>query len=255
MLMLIMSVTFRALFCLEILVSLAAALSFHFPSFDQTSLFHIEFHPDASWDTSLNGSIQLTANRQGGSMALSAGRAVYREPLLLWDANGVANFSSHFAFIINPNGQKWPGDGMAFFLSRYPLDANIPPSFNGCGLGLFNGSVCNSSTPSTSSSLASSAIVAVEFDTYPNAAIDDPMYPHVGIDVGSLTSVAWRTWDYGNNGSDKWEGDAWVRYDSSTQNLSVLLVLGYGFHTATYSLTYTVDLRQWLPSQVSDGMR
>lgn len=239
--------------CLGILVPLATALSFDFPSIDQSNLSNIKLQGDASWSRSSNGCIQLTRNQQDTNMVFSMGRVVYSEPLLLWDAENLTDFSTHFAFIINPNGQKWPGDGMAFFLSPYPSNSTIPRSFSGCGLGLFNGTICNSFRDNALP--PPTAIVAVEFDTYPNDGIHDPSSPHVGIDVGSLVSVAYRSWeeDGRHESSNKWTGDAWVSYDSGTHNLSVFLTLGsHGSHTTTYSLSYIVDLRLVLPSQVSD---
>ncbi|KAG6515018.1 L-type lectin-domain containing receptor kinase IX.1-like [Zingiber officinale] len=241
------------LFFLGILVPLATALSFNFPTFDQRSLSNITLQGNASWSSSPSGCIQLTRNQQDANMTLSVGRAVYKEPLLLWDAENLTDFSTHFTFIINPNGHKWPGDGMAFFLSPYPSNSSIPPSFSGCGLGLFNGSICDSSTHTLPTP---TAIVAVEFDTYQNTAVHDPLFPHVGIDVGSLSSVVYETWkDDGNtNGSsNQWQVDAWVSYNSGTHNLSVFLTLEYGSRTTNYSLSYIVDLRLELPSQVAVG--
>lgn len=143
---------------------------------------------------------------------------------------------------------------MAFFFSPYPSNSTIPPSFSGCGLGLFDGTICHSSR-SDNALPPPTPIVAVEFDTYPNDAIHDPSSPHVGFDVGSLVSVVYRSWeeDGSYENSHKWKGDASVSYDSGTHNLSVFLTLGsHESRTTTYSLSYIVDLRLVLPSQVSD---
>ncbi|XP_074579477.1 L-type lectin-domain containing receptor kinase IX.1-like [Curcuma longa] len=249
------------LFCLGILVPLATALSFDFLTFDQSSLSKITLEGDASWSrsSSTNGCIQLTRNQQDADMAGSLGRAVYAEPLLLWnnedDYQLTANFSSNFTFMINPNGQQHPGDGMAFFLSPYPTNSTIPSGFNGWGLGLFDKNLFHPSTENTFST--PNGTVAVEFDTYPNDVVHDPSSAHVGIDVGSPVSVVYRIWeDDGNSSgsSNKWQGEAWVNYDSGTHNLSVFLTLGsHGSLPTTYSLSYIVDLRQVLPSQVAVG--
>ncbi|XP_042386728.1 L-type lectin-domain containing receptor kinase IX.1-like [Zingiber officinale] len=232
--------TIFALFFLGILnVPLATALSFDFPSFNQSSLSNITFVDDASWSS---GHIQLTKNQITDDMQSSLGRAVYVDPLLLWNnEDNLTDFSTHFAFIINPNGQEHPGDGMAFFLSPFP--SNIPNNTGGCGLGVFNVSVCMYGTDSN----FSEPIVAVEFDTFPN--IYDPGNPHVGIDVGSTRSVVYQIWeDDGNGNGSKWQGEAWVSYDSGTHNLSVFLTLEHGNRTTNYSLSYIVDLRKVLNS-------
>ncbi|KAG6515015.1 hypothetical protein ZIOFF_025393 [Zingiber officinale] len=175
------------------------------------------------------------------------------DPLLLWNnSDYLTDFSTHFAFIINPNGQRQPGDGMAFFLSPFPSNSSSYPNSGGCGLGLFSAMVCQSSTDSISSQPV--PIVAVEFDTYPNPALDDPSTPHVGIDVGSARSVEYKIWD-ADGGDDKWQGDAWVSYDSGTHNLSVVLALRSNVsRTTNYSLSYIVDLREVLiSSEVAVG--
>ncbi|KAG6511295.1 hypothetical protein ZIOFF_029354 [Zingiber officinale] len=237
--------TIFALFFLGILnVPLATALSFDFPSFNQSSLSNITFVDDASWSS---GHIQLTKNQITDDMQSSLGRAVYVDPLLLWNnEDNLTDFSTHFAFIINPNGQEHPGDGMAFFLSPFP--SNIPNNTGGCGLGVFNVSVCMYGTDSN----FSEPIVAVEFDTFPN--IYDPGNPHVGIDVGSTRSVVYQIWeDDGNGNGSKWQGEAWVSYDSGTHNLSVFLTLEHGNRTTNYSLSYIVDLRKVLNSSEEEA--
>ncbi|XP_074580053.1 L-type lectin-domain containing receptor kinase IX.1-like [Curcuma longa] len=246
---------FALLYCLGILIPLATALSFDFPNFDQSNLSTITLQDDASWSSSYNGSFQLTRSERDGNMQSSLGRAVYAEPLLLWNnSDYLSDFSTHFAFIINPNGQRRPGDGMAFFLSPFPSNSSSYPNSGGCGLGLFNAWVCLSPSSTDSNISARIPIVAVEFDTYANPALDDPSTPHVGIDVGSARSVEYRTWD-ADRGDDKWQGDAWVSYDSGTHNLSVFLTLrSNGSSTTNYSLSYIVDLREVLiSSEVAVG--
>ena len=48
--------------------------------------------------------------------------------------------------------------------------------------------------------LSSDRVVAVEFDTYPNANIGDPEYRHIGIDINSIKSSAVGKWNWQDGG-------------------------------------------------------
>ncbi|THU68357.1 hypothetical protein C4D60_Mb08t03060 [Musa balbisiana] len=230
---------FSTFFCLSIAVPLATSLSFNFSSFDQSSLSEIQLQGHASFTTE---GIQLTRNQRDGDITDSVGRAVYGEPLLLWDpeTRELTDFTTRFAFAINDLNRSWSGDGVAFFLSSYP--SAIPPSSLGGSLGLFN------STPLPANSTINNT-VAVEFDTFENDF--DTSANHIGIDVNSVNSSAVVDWP--SNIKDGREVNAWVSYNASTHNLSVFMTYAQGARSGNSSLSYIIDLRGVLPEKVAVG--
>nr|XP_009412465.2 PREDICTED: L-type lectin-domain containing receptor kinase IX.1-like isoform X2 [Musa acuminata subsp. malaccensis] len=214
---------------------MASSLSFNFSGFDNETTSKIEFQGDASL---LDKEIHLTSS----PMQYSVGRAVYREPLRLWDATTreLADFTTHFSFVINSSDPLTPhGDGLAFFLTAYP--STLPAYSRGAFLGLFSNSSVDSSRVST---------VAVEFDTFPNGW--DPLADHVGIDIDSITSSAAVQWN--SSLKDGRRASAWASYDAATHNLSVFL--SYERNPAfsgNSSLHFIVDLRDVLPEMVAIG--
>ena len=139
-------------------------------------------------------SIRLTDNVDnfGDNKYLATSRAYYYKPIPLWDpvANVTTNFTTTFEFIIRThnNESSWghSGGGIAFFItSEDSVDA--PTNSDGSYTGLFN---------STTVGKSSSKMVAVEFDTWQDAAWGDALSDsHVGIDVNSLVSKANSTWN------------------------------------------------------------
>ncbi|THU68359.1 hypothetical protein C4D60_Mb08t03080 [Musa balbisiana] len=226
-------------FCLSFAVPLATSLSFNFSSFDQSSRSKIQQQGDAYV---ANDRIQLTRNQLDGNITDSVGRVVYEEPLLLWDpeTRELTDFTTRFAFAINALGRSWSGDGMAFFLSSYP--SAIPPSSLGGSLGLFN------STPLPANSTINNT-VAVEFDTFQNDF--DTSANHIGIDVKSVNSSAVVDWP--SNIKDGREVNAWVSYNASTHNLSVFMTYAQVAGSGNSSLSYLIDLRDFLPEKVAMG--
>ncbi|CAL9107115.1 unnamed protein product [Musa textilis] len=222
-------------FCLTIVIPMASSLSFNFSGFGNETTSKIEFQGDAS----LPGEeIHLTSS----PMQYSVGRAVYREPLRLWDATTreLADFTTHFSFVINSSDPLTPhGDGLAFFLTAYP--STLPAYSRGAFLGLFSNSSVDSSRVST---------VAVEFDTFPNAW--DPLADHVGIDIDSITSSATVQWN--SSLKDGRRASAWASYDAATHNLSVYLSYERNpVFSGNSSLHFIVDLRDVLPEMVAIG--
>ena len=67
------------------------------------------------------------------------GRAIYSEPMHLWDekSGNVASFTSNFSFIIDSQGKDSYSDGITFFLSTPNYPRPIPT--DGAGLGLLSG--------------------------------------------------------------------------------------------------------------------
>lgn len=185
--------------------------------------------------------IQVTTDESNRAYGGKTGRATYIEPFHLWDkaTGNMADFYTHFRFVIDSSNSNCHADGLAFFLA--PVDSTIPGNSSGSGLGLayFDAAVNISGDP----------FVAVEFDTYTNGW--DPYGPHVGIDINSLISATNLTWR--NNITEGKQNDAWIGYNSTTKNLSVIFT-GYMSNQKQKSrLDYKVDLRDYLPELVSFG--
>ncbi|KAJ0600303.1 putative protein kinase RLK-Pelle-L-LEC family [Helianthus annuus] len=193
-----------------------------------------------------NEGIQVTPNEIGSVQTTRAGRATYISPLHLWDnrSGELASFSTNFTFVIDSMGSTNYGDGLTFFLVQ-----NNTVITTGGSMGL----PVNATTHE-----AISQFVAVEFDTYPNAW--DPKIagsnvsigPHVGISVSSLISVRSEEWSSNVTGGSVCQ--AWITYDSVSNNLSVSFT---GFQNNRVvrqdGLVYMVDLRKKLPEWVIFG--
>lgn len=148
---------------------------------------------------------------------------------------------THFSFIINATNSDKYGDGISFFLA--PYDYTIPPNSTGGLLALFG--------PETAfTNSTRNQIVAVEFDSFRNTW--DPSDDHVGINVNSIISKATVKWSSSiKNGS---KANAWVSYNSASQNLSVFLTYANNpIFGGNSSLSYKIDLREVLPEQVRIG--
>ena len=160
----------------------------------------------------------------------------------LWDKNSknLTDFATHFSFVIDSQNQSSHADGMAFFLA--PNSTKISEVSNGSDLGL--------SSPSLA---IENSFVAVEFDIWRNLECDDPPGEHVGIDINSMRSVANVSWLSDITIMEGKKNEAWISYNSSSQNLSVVFT---GFQNNVFvnqSLSYIVDLRKVLPEWVTFG--
>ncbi|WOL15481.1 L-type lectin-domain containing receptor kinase IX.1-like [Canna indica] len=191
-----------------------------------------------------NAGLQLTTNSRTDNVNYAAGRALYRDPLRLWDSvsGDLTSFTTHFSFKIF----KFPdinstGDGIAFFLAP-KYESPIPDNSGGEDLGLFNGSAHQ--------------VVAVEFDSFSNYFDPPGRYDHIGIDVYSVKSIAFANLVNFSitNASNILLGT--VTYDGDSMNLTVLLsytsvypsVDGRSWNTST-----VIDLRKYLPEEVVFG--
>ncbi|XP_004306225.1 PREDICTED: L-type lectin-domain containing receptor kinase IX.1-like [Fragaria vesca subsp. vesca] len=114
------------------------------------------------------------------------------------------HFSTHFTFRIDTRNKKYYSEGFAFFLA--PVGYPIPPNSAGSVLGLFN----------STTALSHNQIVTVEFDTFHDEW--DPPAPHVGINVNNISLAVTSNWDFNNTKVAK----AWITYNATTKNLSVL---------------------------------
>ncbi|KAL6222854.1 hypothetical protein ACLB2K_006244 [Fragaria x ananassa] len=170
------------------------------------------------------------------------GRATYAERVPLWDSHTgkVADFTTHFSFIVDTQGAANYGSGFAFFIA--PFGSQIPPNSAGGFLGLFN---------TTTSDFAGNHIVLVEFDSFVNPEWD-PAYQHVGINNNSIASVVNTPWNVSLHDGDT--TDVWIAYNSTTTTLSV----HWSYQNTpaaeeTTSLSYQIDLTEVLPEWTAIG--
>ncbi|MFS7919992.1 putative legume lectin, alpha chain, concanavalin A-like lectin/glucanase domain superfamily [Helianthus anomalus] len=174
------------------------------------------------------------------------GRATYIDPLHLWDNDSteLASFSTSFTFVINSYHTNIYADGLTFFLAQINADF-----YYGGSIGLPLDFRTNTSKYQ---------FMAVEFDTYRNAwdpiDLDANTFvgDHVGIDINSITSVAYRKW-FSNITYGK-EYKALINYYADSKNLSVSFT-NYKNNLLVWEtgLNCTVDLRKELPEWVTFG--
>ncbi|KAA8536365.1 hypothetical protein F0562_028843 [Nyssa sinensis] len=232
-------------FLFFLIIPFVTSLHFNFPNFgisDSDQSINCTGNAYIS-----NQGIQVTPDpdeRNISSFINQTGRATYIQPLHLWDnASGkVTDFTTHFSFVIAQYGDSSYGEGLAFFLA--PNGSSIPPDSAGGRLGLANENQTNQLVNHTIN-----PFIAVEFDTYRNNEWEEGTpINHVGIDINSMRSITqpviW--WSEITNGKTE---EAWISYNSTTQNLSVSFT---GFRNGT-TLDYIVDLRNYLPEWVTFG--
>ncbi|KAM0952156.1 putative protein kinase RLK-Pelle-L-LEC family [Dioscorea sansibarensis] len=194
-------------------------------------------------DTFFNNGIQITKNQLGAPITDSVGRAVYTEPVLLWDSKTgeMTDFTTRFTFLIDSFNASVYGEGLAFFLSPDP--SIVPFNSSGSFLGLVN-------TTAKSTNVSANPIVAVEFDSFKNDW--DPSDNHVGINLNSIQSVASVKWN--SSIKDGRQANAWISYNATSMNLSVFLTyVKDPVFGGNSSLSYKVDLRKFLPEKVVVG--
>ncbi|CAA2954619.1 L-type lectin-domain containing receptor kinase -like [Olea europaea subsp. europaea] len=218
----------------------AAPLSFNLQKIEPHHL-NSEIYTEGKAYISTQG-LQVTTDESDKAAGQIPGRATYREPLHLWDkaSGNLTDFSTHFSFVIDASDStSFGADGLAFFLA--PVGSNIPANSSGGGLGL--------AYSNATANISGDPFVAVEFDTYQN--VWDPYSSHVGIDINSLISATNASW--WNNITEGKKNDAWISYNSTSKNLSVIFTGHMKNETQNGSLEYTVDLRNYLPEWVSVG--
>ncbi|KAH7833233.1 hypothetical protein Vadar_004277 [Vaccinium darrowii] len=189
--------------------------------------------------------LQVTSDERG-NLQQRAGKATYIDLLHLWDKStgNLTNFETHFVFVIDSYGSSSFADGLTFFLGV--PDESVIATGGAMGLPFTN----NNGTI-----LPTSPFVAVEFDTYPNIPGWDPNITspatRVGINVNSLVSNVTAAWYCNVTGGI--ENEAWIRYDSSSHNLSVVFTGSTNTTRVNDTIHLIVDLRDYLPEWVTFG--
>ena len=219
----------------SILTPFTSAVSFDFTRFDSPDPNILYEHAYADEDQV----IQLTGSKLKGWID---GRATYSRPMHLWDKDSgkLTDFSTHFSFVIDAQNQPVYADGLAFFLA--PNDSKISDAAFAGNLGLF----IPGSKP------AENPFVAVEFDICDTNRWDPPG-EHVGIDINTMKSVAYVPWLSNISIREGKTNEAWISYNSSSKNLSVVFTVFKYNDTVNQSLSYIVDLRTVLPEWVTFG--
>ncbi|XP_050292088.1 L-type lectin-domain containing receptor kinase IX.1-like [Quercus robur] len=234
-----MATTFYNLFTLPLffiflLPSAHSSVSFNITRFNPNAL-NVVYRGDAVPSV---GAIEMNKV----NYACRVGWATYAEKVPLWDSNtgNLANFTTHFSFIIDTQGSANYGHGLAFFLA--PVGFEIPPNSVGGFLGLYN---------TTNSDSSKNQLVHVEFDSFANPEWD-PAFTHVGINNNSISSAVDTTWNASFHSGDT--ADVWITYNASTRNLSVSWTYQRTSNTQeNTSLSYQIDLRKVLPEWVTVG--
>ncbi|KAI8532468.1 hypothetical protein RHMOL_Rhmol11G0216700 [Rhododendron molle] len=183
--------------------------------------------------------LQITSTERHANGGLHVGRATYIEPLHLWDKSTqkLADFNTHFVFVIDSREGLKFADGFTFFLAP---DGWNPMAGGAMGLPI---DTPYSTTPT-------SRFVAVEFDTWGNPW-DRIKTAHVGIDVNSIISDVTAVWYC--DITHGMQNEAWIRYDSSSHNLSVVFTGSIGNTRVVDTIHFIVDLREHLPERVKIG--
>ncbi|XP_058006655.1 lectin beta-1 and beta-2 chains-like [Hevea brasiliensis] len=210
--------------------------AFSFNEFSSYNMTEIKLEGDAYAEDPY---IQLTKSFDQLSSNGSVGRATYYKPIHLWDKSGnIADFKTHFSFAMNSNGNESRGNGFAFFLANN--GSKLEPLSGGGRLGLL--SYTNAQLP----------FVAVEFDTGWTTDWDPADgNEHIGIDLNSLFSVVVTNWTQDDIANGE-EIQAWIEYNSSSKNLSVLVTNGNEESSKgnnSYNLHYIVDFREYLTDE------
>ncbi|CAI8597298.1 unnamed protein product [Vicia faba] len=174
--------------------------------FSCSSSLSFSNNPNFDSDIDLFGDAKLLADHSGGShvklthhSSLTAGLLLRHSPVTFTNPT---SFFIEFSFSITPG----PGDGLILLI----IPGDLSSAFPGNGsYGL---------SPPTNS------YVGVEFDTSKDVDVGDVNANHVGIDVGSLISVAVANVSESNlvlNNGEKLK--AWVDYEAGSQKLEVRL--------------------------------
>ncbi|KAJ0773560.1 putative protein kinase RLK-Pelle-L-LEC family [Helianthus annuus] len=228
-----------------VLIPYATSISFNFRNISQNNSQDIILSGDAAYIP--GDGIQVTYDRNlNRSSPWLQGRATYKTLLHLWDNDSnLASFSTSFTFVISSYVNNYHGDGLTFFLAP---NNSVMKAGEAIGLPVIYKS--NTSTY---------PFVAVEFDTY-GGNVWDPVDPnssrpideHVGIDISSLNSVAYRKWN--NNITLGKECRALINYHADSKNLSVSFT-NFKNNSPVWEtgLSYTIDLRKVLPEWVIFG--
>jgi hypothetical protein len=206
--------------------------TFQFLSFDENS--GLELRRDAVYDSD---AIVLTYDNN------QLGYAYLPSPVQLLQDNtsglcAPLSFLSRFSFVISDKGPTGWGSGFTFhLLGASVVDKQDISSGSGADMGLSYGW----DTPYTP------GILAVEFDTYQDASVNDIVAGHLGINLGygGFSAISVATKPFGILLNDTKVKSALVQYSSASLTLSVFLAYNRSKPAKPF-LQYKVDLCEQL---------
>nr|GME09768.1 L-type lectin-domain containing receptor kinase IX.1-like [Ipomoea batatas]GME09774.1 L-type lectin-domain containing receptor kinase IX.1-like [Ipomoea batatas] len=221
-------------FVFLVLPSLVCSLSFDLPSISpKDTNVHIYVEGDA---TITSQGIQLTPYERKLALTNKSGRATYVESLHLWDkASGdISDFTTHFTFTIDSDGNPNYADGLAFFLANFsaPINGTLT---DGGGIGLMNETLA----------IALDPFVAVVFDTF--SYQENRSRTNVSINE-TVNITAWL-----NEITVGMTNNACITYSATSKILQVVFTGYWNSQYLTSSLSYKVDLKESLPEFVRIG--
>ncbi|KAK6135649.1 hypothetical protein DH2020_030614 [Rehmannia glutinosa] len=188
-----------------------------------------------------NQGIQVTPDERNMALVERAGRATYIEPLHLWDraSRNLTDFTTHFSFVIDSSGSNSYADGLAFFLA--PNGSSIKSWSYGGSLGIGNGDIpANSSSNSEDDGkedIGDGEMMGGGVEKVGNGK--ETEVKDIGVDENNITLGM--------------QNDAWISYNASNTTLRVDFTGFLRNRTWRDSLSYEVDLRDYLPEYVSFG--
>nr|ABU87404.1 SMLII [Salvia miltiorrhiza] len=202
----------------------------------QTTSFTYDFWGDQPNDLIYQGSAHFPSRttflRLTDALSSQVGRVVHSNPVQFSQGGNQVDFETTVNFIITPGPDNTPADGLAFFIA--PVGTTAPTGSNGANLGVFE------------SNGNGAAVFAVEVDTYVNGAWD-PLYPHIGIDIGSRASSNTTQVDSSILGQ---QVTLLINYVGATRMITAKVTAG----SKTFEVSYEYDLSDFVTEQVQVGL-
>ncbi|KAG6406481.1 hypothetical protein SASPL_134084 [Salvia splendens] len=175
--------------------------------------------------------LRLTKTESGVSAKSSVGRVLHSAPILFRAEGALASFETSIEYIISSwTSTSTPADGLVFFVA--PVGSTIPAGSEGGRLGVYD-----------QSGLAPN-VFAIEFDVFVNEW--DPSFPHIGINIGSLTSSNVTRLE----GTIGQRVNARINFEAATKVISVYATSAAG----NFEVSLSYDLSALLPEQVQVGL-
>lgn len=179
----------------------ALDISFSITDWDKLSVDRKEGLLNLQGNYAIDGGLALTPRAARGNVA----RVTTWERFTMFNAHGVTSFATTFTFYIKPWNTRLPGVHGHGFTFAITDKARAIASSDGGYLGLYN------------PARRPARFVAVEFDTFKDEW--DFSSSHVGLDVGSIHSVAAE--NYTLLGGPREKHTAWIDYDARNMSLTV----------------------------------
>lgn len=205
-----------------LLLALVLARNAQNVDFSFNSNFATRMLLDGNCTVKDDGLLRLSVNSSDpnlGSARGLASRAVYAEPVQLYDAasGAAASFNTSFVFGVKAVPGNFMGDGMTFLIAP---TRSVPLHSGGGSLGLYDTSVYPSGGD------PQIQVVAVEWDTFQDSSQDIDSN-HVGLDINSGVSVKAQSlsqFGFQLNASQNLQRfQVWIEYDAGLEQILVYM--------------------------------